>query len=95
MIDHLDDSARKEIQEKATGMSHADAVTEEARIRVARERLGSLHCFESHWQQKYLDLQLVEWQRIIHLLREDGFGSYSRDKDRAVRELEHAEGITA
>ncbi|MFF4188995.1 hypothetical protein ACFYZ9_37975 [Streptomyces sp. NPDC001691] len=92
MVEHLDDSTRKAIQERATGMSHADAVIEESRIRSARERLGSLHCFESYWQQKCLDFQLAEWERIIQLLSEDGFGSYSRDKDPAAAELEPAEG---
>ncbi|MGW1871658.1 hypothetical protein ACWCPS_39925 [Streptomyces mauvecolor] len=94
-MDHLDDTTRKAIQEKATGMSHADAVQEETRLRSARERLGSLHCLEAHWQQKCLDAQLVEWQRIIHLLSEEGFGSYARDKDPAMREQEHAGTVTS
>ena len=71
-------------------MNHADAVVVEAELRSIRQRLLKLHCLESLWRQKYLDSQLEEWRRVIHLLSEDGFGAYSPDKDPVVPERAHA-----
>ncbi|WP_217161528.1 hypothetical protein [Streptomyces sp. AC512_CC834] len=90
MTEQLDDSARRAVQKRATGMNHADAVAAEAGLRDVRQRQPKAYCLESAWRQNYLDCELAEWQRLIRLLSEDGFGVYSPDKDPAVRERTHA-----